>query len=66
MEMLKKFYCEEDGFGTVELVMLIAALMCIALLFKKKIGDFATEIMGKVFGQDAQNKITVKEYEKTT
>lgn len=49
MDLLKKFYYEEDGMGTVEIVMIIAALMCIALLFRDKIFTFAQGIMDKVF-----------------
>ena len=41
MEMLKRFYSEEEGMGTVEIVMIIAALMCVALLFRKRIMQFA-------------------------
>ncbi|MCI9534079.1 MAG: hypothetical protein HFG53_04650 [Lachnospiraceae bacterium] len=52
MELLKRFYEEEDGMGTVELVMIIAALMCIALLFRKQIFAFAKGIMDKVFKPD--------------
>lgn len=52
MDLLKKFYYEEDGMGTVEIVMIIAALMCIALLFRKQIFAFAQGIMDKVFKQD--------------
>ncbi|MDO5407853.1 MAG: Flp1 family type IVb pilin [Eubacteriales bacterium] len=52
MEMLKKFYAEEDGMGTVELVMIIAALMCIALLFRDRITSLAKNIMDTVFGAD--------------
>lgn len=51
MEMLKRFYTEEDGMGTVELVMIIAALMCIALLFREKISEFAGKIMKTVFDE---------------
>lgn len=52
MEMLKQFYEEEDGMGVVEIVMIIAALMCIALLFRKQITEFATNIMNKTFKPD--------------
>lgn len=45
MELLKRFWTEEDGMGTVEIVMIIAALMCIALLFRKQVFDFAKGIM---------------------
>lgn len=49
MDLLRKFWEEEDGMGTVEIVMIIAALMCIALLFRRQIGDFAQNIMDTVF-----------------
>lgn len=52
MELLKRFWKEEDGMGTVELVMIIAALMCIALLFRKQITAFAKSIMDTVFDKD--------------
>ena len=49
MDLLKKFYEEEDGMGTVEIVMIIAALMCIALLFREQLFNFAQSIMDIVF-----------------
>lgn len=49
MELLKKFWEEEDGMGTVEIVMIIAALMCIALLFRTQIFNFAQTIMDTIF-----------------
>lgn len=52
MELLKRFWTEEDGMGTVEIVMIIAALMCIALLFRKQVVKFASDIMDKVFKTD--------------
>lgn len=52
MELVKKFYEEEDGMGVVEIVMIIAALMCIALLFRKQVFEFAKSIMDKVFKPD--------------
>ena len=56
MEMLKRFYTEEDGMGTVELVMIIAALMCVALLFRKQIVKFADDIMKIVFDKSVVKK----------
>lgn len=50
--MLKRFYSEEEGMGTVEIVMIIAALMCIALLFRKQVFEFASKIMEQVFKTD--------------
>ena len=49
MSMIKRFLAEEDGMGTVEIVMIIAALMVIALLFREQITNFAKNIMETVF-----------------
>ena len=49
MNLLKKFCEEEDGMGTVEIVMIIEALMCIALLFREQVFNFAQSIMATVF-----------------
>ncbi len=56
MEMIKQFYEEEDGMGVVEIVMIIAALMCIALLFRRQITQFAQNIMTTVFDQSVVEK----------
>ena len=57
MEVLRKFYEEEDGRGTIEIVMIIAALMCIALLFRQTIVDFAKKLMEKVFPESMVNEV---------
>lgn len=49
MDLLKKFYQEEEGMGTVEIVMIIGALLCIALLFKNTLIDFVKDLMKNVF-----------------
>lgn len=56
MELLKRIYSEEEGMGTVEIVMIIAALMCIALLFRKQIVDFANKLMKQVFDTSLVDK----------
>ena len=56
MEILKRFYSEEEGMGTVEIVMIIAALMCIALLFRKQVYKFADSIMKQVFDKNLVEK----------
>lgn len=52
MEMLKRFWKEEEGMGTIELVMIIAALMCVALLFRKQIMDFVNKIIDTVMDEN--------------
>ncbi len=51
MSMMKRFLAEEEGMGTVEIVMIIAALMVIALLFREQITKFAENIMKIVFDE---------------
>ncbi|MCI9146709.1 MAG: hypothetical protein HFG73_00370 [Hungatella sp.] len=51
MDLMKRFYEEEEGMGTVEMVMIIAALMCIALLFRRELTEFGENIMKTVFEQ---------------
>ena len=53
MDMLKRFLKEEEGMGTVEIVMIIAALMAVALIFREAIMDFVTNIMKIIFPPDA-------------
>ncbi|MGE5473679.1 MAG: Flp1 family type IVb pilin [Ignavibacteriales bacterium] len=47
-EALKRLMFEEDGLGTVEIVLIIAILVGLALLFKKQIVGFVARIMGGV------------------
>lgn len=51
MELVKKFWEEEDGMGTVEIVMIIAALMCVALLFRSQIIKFVQAIIGQTMDE---------------
>lgn len=52
MELLKRFWKEEEGMGTIELVMIIAALMCVALLFRKQITSFVGNIIDTVMDEE--------------
>ena len=47
--LVKSFLKEEDGLGTVEIVVLIAVLVGIALIFRDAIIKFVTDIMESVF-----------------
>jgi len=50
--MLKRFLAEEDGMGTVEIVIIIAVLVGIALIFRNAIIGFARSVMDNVFNDD--------------
>jgi Flp pilus assembly pilin Flp len=61
MKILKTFLKEEDGLGTVEIVLLIAVLVGLALLFKNQIVGFVSNILGNING----NEIDPSEIENT-
>lgn len=50
--LFKSFLQEEDGLGTVEIVVIIAVLVGIALIFRDAIIKFVTDIMKNVFADD--------------
>lgn len=49
MDELKRFWNEEDGMGTVELVIIIAVLVAVALIFGNAIKDFVTKQTDAIF-----------------
>lgn len=49
LTLFKNFLKDEDGLGTVEIVILIAVLVLVALLFKTAIVNFVKSLLGKVF-----------------
>lgn len=51
MNAIKRFFREEDGMGTVEVILIIVVLVGLVLIFKDQI----TSIIGDLF-----NKITTK------
>jgi len=52
LNLVKSFLKEEDGLGTVEIVLIIAVLVGIALIFIYAIIKFVTEIMKNIFADD--------------
>jgi Flp pilus assembly pilin Flp len=48
LSLMKNFIKEEDGMGTVEIVIIVAVLVAIALIFRKAIYNFVKEIVGKI------------------
>jgi hypothetical protein len=47
--LIKSFLKEEDGMGTVEIILIIAVLVGIALLFRAQIINFVNRMIGRVF-----------------
>jgi Flp pilus assembly pilin Flp len=48
MNNIKRFINEEEGMGTVELVLIIVVLIALVLIFKAKIIEFVTSILDKI------------------
>lgn len=49
LQLVKGFWKDEDGMGTIEIVVIIAVLMALALLFREGIGKFANDLMNSLF-----------------
>lgn len=49
MELVKRFIREEDGLGTVEMVIIVAVLVGVALIFREALFGFVDELVGKIF-----------------
>lgn len=54
MKNLKAFWSEEEGMGTVEIVLIIAVLVAIVLIFRTAIMTFITNAVESVFGDASQ------------
>ena len=54
MEVLKKFYEEEEGLEVVEMVVLMAVLVGAALIFKDQVIGFVTSMLEKIFKQSQE------------
>lgn len=39
----------EDGIGTLEVVIIIAVLLAVALIFRQQLMDFANQLIARVF-----------------
>lgn len=61
--MLKNFFRDEEGMGTVELVLIIAALVAVAILFRNAIMGFINDALGNVFGDKTKKALDIPEAE---
>lgn len=50
--LIKSFIKEEDGISTVEIVIIIAVLVGVAILFRNYITDFVKYLLGLVFDKE--------------
>ena len=50
--LIRGFIKEEDGMSTVEIVIIIAVLVGLAILFRNYIEDFVKYLLGMVFDKE--------------
>lgn len=48
LSLFNRFLKEEDGMGTVEIVIIISVLVAIALIFKTSVTKWVTETLAKI------------------
>ena len=48
---LERCRTTEEGFGTVEMVLILLVLVGLVLIFKDKVSDLVTSIFGKIASQ---------------
>jgi Flp pilus assembly pilin Flp len=49
---VKRWWTDESGLGTVEMVLILAVLVGIALIFREYIFGFISDIMANIMGGD--------------
>ncbi len=47
--MIRNFLFEEDALGTVELLLILAGLVSVALIFKAQLKEFIIKAKGDIF-----------------
>ena len=48
---IKSFLTEEDGMGTVEIILIIVVLIGLVIIFKNQLNDLFTDIFNKITSQ---------------
>lgn len=48
---LRAFFREEDGMGTVEIILIIVVLIGLVIIFKNQLNDLVTDIFSKITSQ---------------
>ncbi|MDR1193033.1 MAG: holin, BlyA family protein [Peptococcaceae bacterium] len=52
---MKTFWAEEKALGTVEIILILAVLVGIALIFRQYIFSFVRDIMANILGDSTVN-----------
>lgn len=48
---VKRFWGNEDGLGMLEMILIIAVIVIIAIIFRAQLKDMITSLMGKAKSQ---------------
>ena len=48
---VKEFFMEEEGMGTVEMILLIVVLIGLVIIFKEQLNDLVNDIFKKIVSQ---------------
>ena len=56
MEMIRKFWMEEDGVGVVEIILILVVLIALVVVFRKEITQIVTDAFEKI-GEDTDTII---------
>lgn len=51
LKSFRQFFTEEDGMGTVEVILIIVVLVGLVIIFKEKITDIVNSIFSKITNQ---------------
>lgn len=51
LKTIRQFLTEEDGMGTVEVILIIVVLVGLVVIFKEKITDIVNSIFTKITNQ---------------
>lgn len=62
MKRLKDFFQEEDGIGTVEIILILVILLMIVVIFRSQITTIITNAFSQINGsaKTINGKITIK------
>lgn len=52
--LLRRFLNEEDGMGVVEIVLILAVIVGLAIIFKSEITKFVTNILDSILGKTTE------------
>lgn len=54
MKGFKKFLLEEDGMGTVEIILIIVVLVGLVVIFKKQVTQIVNDLFDKIVSQTSK------------